>query len=178
MSRCGHVLTWTTGNTEAMQWHLVTLPPLVMIFRSQFVRGKVSKFGTAQDFPKWYWVVSSHFFPGFSRTTGPETSSLVTVPPIWEVIASLILSCLIFNELRNADLYLKPTRGCSTGSWNQLQTCLVQFKKKIALVIVQFLFSLNLFILLIFNSLTQSFFSKPHLTFVCKSQPLLVINKV
>ena len=147
MSRCGHVLTWTTGNTEAMQWHLVTLSPLVMIFRSQFVRRKVSKFGTTQDFPEWYWVVPSRtiFFPQFSQTTGPETSNLVMVPPIREVIASLILSCLISNELGNADLYLKSTRGCSKGSWNQLQTCFVQFKKKIALVIVQFLFSLDLF---------------------------------
>ena len=46
------------------------------------------------------------FYPGFSRTTGPETSGLVTVPPIREVIASLVLSCLISNELKNANHYL------------------------------------------------------------------------
>ena len=69
-------------------------------------------------------TVPSHFFPGFSQTTWPERSSLVPVPPIQEVIASLVLSCLVSfkNKLGNADLQWLGVKPC-------YKDCNVQYEK-------------------------------------------------
>ena len=71
--------------------------------------GKSLEIWYCQGFPEWYWLVLScpvfsRIFPILSQTSGPETGSLVKVPPIREVIASLILSCPISNKLKNTHI--------------------------------------------------------------------------
>ena len=68
---------------------------------------KVSDFSSFQDHSRLFQIGTeqSRPVPNFSQiflSTGPEKSSLV--PPIREMIASPVLSCLASNELGNADL--------------------------------------------------------------------------
>ena len=57
----------------------------------------------------------SQIFPKFSGATEPKNSGLVLVPPIWEMMSCLVLSRLILNELRNADLYFRQKMWTKTN---------------------------------------------------------------
>ena len=54
------------------------------------------------QYPSDQISVFSGYFPGCSQATGPEKFGIVMVSQIWE--SSPLSSCLVQNELGNADL--------------------------------------------------------------------------